>query len=58
MAASRCAGQEIFTLKYFADLARKAEAATLDNIFIADHVAVWDTVPSGMATTPTRVWSP
>jgi len=42
-------GKEIFTLKYFADLARKAEAATLDNIFIADHVAVWDTVPSGMA---------
>ncbi|MFZ4835234.1 NtaA/DmoA family FMN-dependent monooxygenase [Rouxiella sp. Mn2063] len=42
-------GQEIFTLKYYADLARKAEAATLDNIFIADHVAIWDTVPSGLA---------
>lgn len=41
-------GKEIFTLKYYADLARKAEAATLDNIFIADHVAIWDTVPSGI----------
>jgi len=41
-------GKEIFTLKYYADLARKAEVATLDNIFIADHVAIWDTVPSGI----------
>ncbi|MCS3431018.1 LLM class flavin-dependent oxidoreductase [Klebsiella sp. BIGb0407] len=41
-------GKEIFTLKYYADLARKAELATLDNIFIADHVAIWDTVPSGI----------
>jgi len=42
-------GKEIYTLKYFANLARKAEAAVLDNIFIADHVAIWDTVPSGLA---------
>lgn len=41
-------GKEIFTLKYYADLARRAEAAALDNIFIADHVAIWDTVPSGV----------
>ena len=41
-------GKEIFTLKYYADLARRAEAATLDNIFIADHVGIWDTVPSGI----------
>ncbi|QJW56488.1 Nitrilotriacetate monooxygenase component A [Serratia plymuthica] len=41
-------GREIFTLKYYAALARRAEEAVLDNIFIADHVAVWDTVPSGI----------
>lgn len=40
--------KEIFTLKYYADLARRAESATLDNIFIADHVSIWDTVPSGI----------
>ncbi len=39
---------EIFTLNYYAELARKAEAATLDAIFVADHIAVWDTVPSGL----------
>ncbi|QIX96737.1 NtaA/DmoA family FMN-dependent monooxygenase [Cedecea sp. FDAARGOS_727] len=41
-------GKEIYSLKYYTELARKAEAATLDNIFIADHVAIWDTVPSGI----------
>lgn len=41
-------GREIFTLKYYVELARRAEEAVLDNIFIADHVAVWDTVPSGI----------
>ena len=39
---------DIFTLNYYASLARKAEAATLDAIFVADHIAVWDTVPSGL----------
>lgn len=39
---------EIFTLNYYASLARKAETATLDAIFVADHIAVWDTVPSGL----------
>lgn len=38
----------VFTLKYYADLARKAEAATLDAIFVADHTGVWDSVPSGL----------
>ncbi|MCS6067912.1 LLM class flavin-dependent oxidoreductase [Klebsiella variicola subsp. variicola] len=38
----------MFTLNYYASLARKAEAATLDAIFVADHIAVWDTVPSGL----------
>lgn len=41
-------GKEIYTLKYYAGLARKAEAAVLDNIFIADHVAIWNSVPSGI----------
>lgn len=41
-------GKEIFTLNYYAELARKAEAATLDAIFVADHIAIWDTVPSGL----------
>ncbi|PLN90611.1 LLM class flavin-dependent oxidoreductase [Klebsiella quasipneumoniae] len=40
---------DIFTLDYYASLARKAEAATLDAIFVADHIAVWDTVPSGLS---------
>ncbi|QLN81353.1 NtaA/DmoA family FMN-dependent monooxygenase [Klebsiella grimontii] len=40
--------KEIFNLKYYVDLARKAEAATLDAIFVADHIAIWDTVPSGL----------
>lgn len=34
--------REVFTLKYYADLASKAEAATLDAIFIADHTGIWD----------------
>ncbi|GEC67344.1 monooxygenase [Raoultella terrigena] len=41
-------GKEIFTLGYYAELAKKAEAATLDAIFVADHIAIWDTVPSGL----------
>lgn len=41
-------GKEIFTLNYYTDLARKAEEAVLDNIFIADHVGVWNSVPSGI----------
>lgn len=37
---------EIFTLNYYTALARKAEAATLDALFIADHTGIWD---SGLA---------
>ncbi|KGD71978.1 monooxygenase [Tatumella morbirosei] len=40
--------QQIFSLEYYRKLAAQAEAATLDNIFIADHYSVWDSVPSGL----------
>ncbi|QKJ85240.1 NtaA/DmoA family FMN-dependent monooxygenase [Paramixta manurensis] len=40
--------KEIFTLDFYADLARQAEAAKLDAIFVADHVAIWDSIPSGV----------
>ncbi|MEL0550730.1 MULTISPECIES: LLM class flavin-dependent oxidoreductase [Enterobacteriaceae] len=39
---------EIFSLDYYVGLAKKAEAATLDAIFVADHIAIWDKVPSGL----------
>jgi len=35
--------KEIFDLGYYKKLAQEAEAAKFDAIFIADHVAVWDT---------------
>ncbi len=41
--------QQIFSLSYYQRLAEQAEAATLDNIFIADHTSVWDSVPSGLS---------
>ena len=40
--------RQIFSLEYYRQLAAQAEAATLDNIFIADHYSVWDSVPSGL----------
>jgi len=40
---------EIFTLKYYTQLAKQAEEANFDAIFIADHMAVWDSVPSGIS---------
>jgi FMN-dependent oxidoreductase (nitrilotriacetate monooxygenase family) len=41
-------GREIFGLPYYARLAHVAEAARMDAIFIADHVAMWDTYPSNI----------
>jgi FMN-dependent oxidoreductase (nitrilotriacetate monooxygenase family) len=41
-------GREIFGLPYYAHLAQIAEAARMDAIFIADHVAMWDTHPSNV----------
>ncbi|MFD1558214.1 LLM class flavin-dependent oxidoreductase [Paraburkholderia silviterrae] len=40
---------EIFDLDYYRELARVAENAKLDTIFVADHVAIWDSVKSGVA---------
>ena len=36
-------GREIFDLAYYRRLAEIAEAARMDAIFVADHVAMWDT---------------
>lgn len=41
--------KEIFTLDFYAALAQRAEAAKFDALFIADHVAVWDAIPSGIS---------
>ncbi|MCO6048711.1 LLM class flavin-dependent oxidoreductase [Mesorhizobium sp. RP14(2022)] len=40
--------REVFGLDYYRSLAEAAEQAKLDAIFIADHLGVWDTYPSGM----------
>ncbi len=40
---------EVFGLEYYQKLAAAAEEAKLDAIFIADHVAIWDLLPSGLA---------
>ena len=45
----RAPGKEIYTLEYFRRLAEEAEAARFDVIFIADHVAMWDTYESNVA---------
>lgn len=42
-------GREIFSLDYYRRLAEAAEAAKLDAIFVADHVAIWDTFESNVA---------
>jgi FMN-dependent oxidoreductase (nitrilotriacetate monooxygenase family) len=41
-------GAEVFGLSYYQALAQSAEAAKLDAIFIADHVAIWDTFESNV----------
>jgi FMN-dependent oxidoreductase (nitrilotriacetate monooxygenase family) len=42
-------GREIYGLDYYRTLAEAAEAACLDVIFVADHVAMWDTYESNVA---------
>jgi FMN-dependent oxidoreductase (nitrilotriacetate monooxygenase family) len=42
-------GREIFELAYYRKLAEAAEAARMDAIFVADHVAMWDTYESNIA---------
>jgi FMN-dependent oxidoreductase (nitrilotriacetate monooxygenase family) len=39
---------EIFGLPFYIKLAQQAEAAKFDAVFIADHVAVWDSAASGL----------
>src|SRR6201996_3884247 len=45
-------GREIFDLGYYRRLAEAAEAAKLDAVFIADHVAIWDSFESNIAHYP------
>jgi FMN-dependent oxidoreductase (nitrilotriacetate monooxygenase family) len=40
---------EIFSLDYYQRLAVAAEQACLDAVFVADHVAIWDSYPSNIA---------
>ncbi|HEY2210139.1 MAG TPA: LLM class flavin-dependent oxidoreductase [Bradyrhizobium sp.] len=42
-------GREIFSFNYYRTLAQSAETARLDTIFVADHVAMWDTYQSNIA---------
>ena len=42
-------GREILGLDYYRKLALAAEQAKIDTIFIADHVGIWDSMPSGTA---------
>ena len=42
-------GREVFSLDYYRQLAMAAEAARLDAIFVADHVAMWDSFESNVA---------
>jgi len=42
-------GKEVFGLDYFKGLAQSAEAAKLDAMFVADHVAMWDTFESNVS---------
>jgi FMN-dependent oxidoreductase (nitrilotriacetate monooxygenase family) len=45
----RAPGHEIYGLAYFRELAEVAEAAKFDALFVADHVAMWDTYESNVA---------
>ncbi len=41
---------EIFTLEYYQKLVLAAEQAGLDAVFLADHVSIWDSYPSNIAS--------
>src|ERR1700722_84436 len=41
--------REIFDLTYYQKLAEAAEVARVDAMFVADHVAMWDTYESNIA---------
>src|ERR1700753_3466988 len=42
-------GREVLDIAYYRKLAEAAEAARMDMIFVADHVAMWDTYESNIA---------
>lgn len=42
-------GREVFDFAYYRGLAESAERAGIDALFVADHVAIWDSVASGVA---------
>jgi FMN-dependent oxidoreductase (nitrilotriacetate monooxygenase family) len=45
----RAPGREIFDLEYYRQLAIAAENAVMDIVFVADHVAIWDSFESTVA---------
>jgi FMN-dependent oxidoreductase (nitrilotriacetate monooxygenase family) len=45
----RAPGREIFSFEYYRELALAAESAKIDTIFVADHVAIWDSFESTVA---------
>ncbi len=45
----RAPRREVFDFDYYRRLAETAERAKIDALFVADHVAIWDSVPSGVA---------
>ncbi|WP_131195520.1 LLM class flavin-dependent oxidoreductase [Lichenihabitans psoromatis] len=45
----RAPNGEVFDFDYYRGLAETAERAKLDTLFVADHVAIWDSLPSGLA---------
>ena len=42
----RAAGREVFDFDFYRGLAETAEAARIDTMFVADHVAMWDSFES------------
>src|SRR4051794_8472130 len=45
----RAPGRETFSFGYYRKLALAAESAKIDTIFVADHVAIWDSFESTVA---------
>lgn len=45
----RAPGREIFNFEYYRELAIAAENAVMDIVFVADHVAIWDSFQSTVA---------
>lgn len=44
----RAPGPEVFGFDFYRELALSAERARIDTLFVADHVAIWDSVASGV----------